>query len=153
MTRHSNNTALNLLLNNQNLELVGTPLSKTVTFVAATTGKQGDHTLLNVTGVVALNIFAVCETDLAGANATISVGTATTKAGLIALTTGTDIDAKEIWHDASPDASVERSSVILKSIVTENVTYTVATADLSAGALTFYVRWAPISEDGNVTVA
>ena len=70
--------------------------NKAITYVAATTGKQGTANLFTVTGTVALRIFAVCSTDLAGAGATIEVGVAGSTAGLIAQTTATDIDEDEI---------------------------------------------------------
>ena len=128
-------------------------LESAVTFVTGTTGAVTEHALLTVTGTVSLSIFAVCDVSLAGGSSTIEVGTATTTAGLIAQTTSTDIDAGEIWHDAAPNASVELTSVLTDNIVSENIIYTVGTAAISAGALTFLIRWAPISSDGNVVVA
>lgn len=136
-----------------NSEFLGSKLETSVTFVAGTTGSVASHTLLTVTGTVALSIIGVCGTNLAGASATIEVGTAATTAGLIAQTTATNIDANEIWHDASPDASVELTSVVKKNIVSDNVIYKVTTAAISAGKITFYIFWEPISSDGNVTVA
>jgi len=134
-------------------EFLSRQLQTSVTFVAGTTGTDAAHALLTVTGVVALSIFGVCGTNLAGSSATLEVGTAVTTAGLIAQTTGTDIDATEIWHDASPDASVELTSIVTKNIVSADVIYTVDTAAMSAGEITFYVFWEPISSDGNVVVA
>ena len=130
-------------------------LETTVTYAAATTGKlaTGTFTLATVTGVVAMQIFGVCTTNLAGAGATLEVGTAASTAGLIAQTTATDIDANEIWHDASPDASIELVTVATTKIVTDDVIYTVGTADISAGVIEYYILWSPISEDGNVELA
>jgi len=138
-------------LNND--DLLAFSLEKSVTFVAGTTGAVASHDLLSITGVVALSIIGVCGTNLAGATATIEVGTATTTDGLLPTTTGTDLIANEIWHDASPDASIELTSVILKKIVTADVAYKISTAALSAGEITFYIRWSPISEDGAVALA
>jgi len=132
---------------------------KSVTFVATTNG-NGDYdgtgnpsALLTVTGVVELSIIALCTVDLAGANATIKVGTAKSTAGLIAQATATDIDVDDIWHDATPDSSIELTSVVTRKIVSEDVIITVATANITSGAITFVVRWAPISSDGNVVAA
>jgi len=135
-------------------------LEKEITFAGGTTnaigdesGTQNPYTLLSVTGLVEMTIIARCSTTLVGA-ATIEVGTATTTAGLIAqVADATDIDAKDIWHDATPDASIELTSVGLRRYVAEDVIITIGTADITAGVITFYVRWAAISEDGNVTVA
>lgn len=132
-------------------------IETTVTFDGGTTNGIGDYTgtnnpytLFTVTGVVEISILAICTVSLVGASATIEVGTATTTAGLIAQTTATDIDADDIWHDASPDATVELTSVVTRKIVSENVIITVGTANITAGAIKFIIRWAPLSSDGNV---
>ena len=132
-------------------------IQKTITFAGGTANGIGDesgtnnpYTLFTVTGLVELSIIAVCSTDLAGASATVEIGTATNTAGLIAQTTATDLDEDEIWHDASPDSSVELTSVVTRKLVYEDVILTVGTADVTAGVVTFIVRWAPISIDGNV---
>jgi hypothetical protein len=126
--------------------------SGTITFAAATTGSVGAHALATVTGTVAMQLFAVCSVNVAGAG-TIEVGTALSTAALIAQTTGTDIDANDLWHDASPDASIELTSVATVKIVNQNVIYTIATDTLTSGAVKFFMRWAPISSDGNVVMA
>ena len=132
-------------------------IQKTITFDGGTTNGIGDesgtnnpYTLFTVTGLVELSIIAVCSTDLVGTSATVEIGTATNTAGLIAQTTATDLDEDEIWHDATPNSSVELTSVVTRKLVYENVILTVGTADVTAGVVTFIVRWAPISEDGNV---
>jgi hypothetical protein len=139
---------------------IGVHCSKTMTFAGGTANDPGDFdgtgnpaTLFTVTGTVRMKIFAVCGTDLAGASATLEVGTALSTSGLIAQTTATNIDANEIWHDATPDASVELWSVATEKIVKQNVIQTVATANITGGVLTYHCIWAPISNDGNVVAA
>lgn len=124
------------------------------------TNENGDYngtgnpsTLLTVTGTVELAIVAVCTVDFAGTSAKLELGTDTNSAGIIAQTTATDIVEHEIWHDNSPDASVEASSVITRKIVTEDVIFTVSSADISAGTLKLFIFWNPISSDGNVVLA
>lgn len=133
---------------------------KTVTFAGGTTNAPGDHdgtgdpvTLFNVTGPVLLRVFGIVNTGLAGASATVEVGTALTTAGLIAQTTGTNLAANEIWHDATPDASVELSSVATQKIVNQNVILTVGTANVTSGVITFYCNWFPLGPDSKVTAA
>lgn len=150
MVRKSNNTALNSIASKLNSVFLGNKLEKEITFAAATTGAVDTHKIADVTGVVAIQIFGICETDLAGATATIEVGTALSTAGLIAQTTGTNIDANEIWHDNSPDASIELTSVVTQKIITQDINYKVGTAALTSGKLKFYILWSPLSEDGNV---
>ena len=138
----------------------GTPLKKTITFDGGTTNAIGDFdgtgnpvTLFTVTGFVELKIYAVCTTSLTGASSTVEVGTSTNTAGLIAQTTATDIDVGEIWHDASPDSSVEPATVAPSELVNGNIILTVGTANTTAGVIDFYVVWRPISPDGNVVPA
>jgi len=132
-------------------------LEKEVTFDGGTTDAIGDitgaenpHTLFTVTGTVEMSIIAVCTTSLVGATATVEVGTALLTAGLIAQTTATDIDVNEIWHDATPDTSIELTSVILRKLVSDDIILTAATANVTAGVIKFILKWSPISLDGNV---
>jgi hypothetical protein len=74
---------------------LGLIASKSITYAALTTGAVGATDLFTVTGTVALQIFGVCSVNLAGSG-TIEVGIAGSTAGLIAQTTGTDIDADKI---------------------------------------------------------
>lgn len=134
--------------------------TKSMTFAGGTTNDPGDEsgtgnpaTLFTVTGTVFMKLFAVCSTSLTGASATVEVGTAVSTAGLIAQTTGTDIDINEIWHDATPDASIELSSVLTEKIVNQNVIQTVGTADVTAGALTYHCLWRPLSPNATVVAA
>ena len=157
MARLSNNTALNALVEKSDSNFLGSSFSKTITFAGGTTNAIGDSdgtgnpaTIATVTGTVLMQVVAVCKTNLAGDGATVEVGTAATTAGLIAQTTATDIAANEIWHDATPDASVELSSVILTNVVSSDVILTVATANATAGVIDFYIFWRPISSDGLV---
>jgi hypothetical protein len=155
MARKSNNTALNALASGQNSGILDNALEKTVTFAPTTTGATGAFDIATVTGTVALSIIGICTTIMADAvgGGTIEVGTALSTAGLIAQTTTTDIDANEIWHDATPDASIELTSVILKNIVTQDVQYKVTTQNVDSGVITFIIRWTPISTNGNVVIA
>lgn len=140
--------------------LGGQVVSKTVTFAGGTTNDPGDFdgtgnpaTLFNVTGTVRMRLFATCGTTLVGASATISVGTASTATGLIASTTAANIAQYEIWHDATPDASIELYTVATEKIVTRNVIQTVGIANITAGALTYFCIWSPLSDGATVTAA
>lgn len=130
---------------------------KQITFAGGTTNAIGDHdgtgdpfTIFTVTGLVVARIFGFCKTDLAGASATLEVGTAKGTAAIIAQSTATDIDANEIWHDATPDASVEALTVAPQEIIGQNVIGTVATANITGGVIDFYALWYPLSPDGNL---
>lgn len=115
-----------------------------------TTGATGAYTLFNVTGTVAVRVIAVLEADIAGGSATLELGTAKSTAGLIAQSTGTDLDNAEIWHDATPDAGTELSTVAAEKIVTDDIILTIATAAVTGGTIRFNIIWRPLSSDGHL---
>lgn len=123
---------------------------KTITFVnGAGTGAIGTVALFTVVGSIFIErLTARCLTSLAGATATVEVGVAGNTAGLIALTTGTDIDDGDWWHDAGPEVGI--GTPILNRSVEGNIIITVATANLTAGAIEFEGFYYPISADGNL---
>lgn len=126
---------------------------KTVTFDGGSgSGAVGTVNLFTVTGTVSAKVIAVCSTDLAGATATLSVGVTGATAGIIAVSTATDIDTDELWHDATPDSGIEISSVVAENIIVNGLDIfgTVATAAISAGVIKFICLWKGLSIDGNV---
>lgn len=117
-------------------------------------GTGNPITLFTVTGTVLVRLFAICITDLqVVSGATLEVGTTISTAGLIAQTSATGIDANEIWHDATPDASIELSSVVAENIIHQDIHQLVGTADISGGSIAYYCIWKPISNDGSVVAA
>ncbi|MDI6808168.1 MAG: hypothetical protein QME66_04185 [Candidatus Eisenbacteria bacterium] len=116
-------------------------------------GTSDPLTLFTVTGEVLVRIFGVCTTDLVSAGAgTLSVGIANNTAILIALTTATDIDAGEIWFDATPSvgdtlANLPGSFIIVNGA---DIIETVGTADITAGQIYYICLWRALSGDGNV---
>ena len=134
---------------------------KSITFAGGTVNAIGDFDgtgdpfdIFNVTGTVKARVFAVCTTTLTiTATATLEVGTAKTTAGIIALTAGDAIDVNEIWHDASPDTSVEALTTVTENIITQDVIGTTATANILTGVIKFICVWVPISADGNVVAS
>lgn len=133
---------------------------KTMTFAGGTTNDPGDHdgtgnpaTLFTVSGTVFVKFFAVVTDDLVGNTATLIVGTAKTTAGLLALTTATDLDVNEIWHDNTPDASIEASTVAAEKIVNQNIIQTAATANITAGTIKYICLWRPVTPNASVEAA
>lgn len=137
--------------NNYPIDNLGLTSTKSITFVGATTGAVGATTLFSVTGVVALKIFGVISgADVTGSG-TIEVGVSGNTASLIAQTTGTDLDNGDIWIDATAPATVEALPTTF--IVKDDVVQTIATNTLTAGTVTYYCIWSPISQDGLVESA
>jgi hypothetical protein len=127
-------------------------LASTWTFAATTTGTQAAHTLFTVTGDVLVNVFATCTTDVTGSG-TGAVGTANNTQAFIATTTGTDIDAKEVWQNATPTAEVGAVVSTSKPVSgSTDIILTIGTNTLTGGVVNFYCLWRPLSSTGNVTV-
>ncbi len=114
----------------------------------------GTVSLFTVTGDVMVKVVPICKTNVASAGAgNIELGVSGDVNAMIASTTGTDIDANEIWHDASPDANIEALSVSRDYIISngDDIILTLS-AQIDSGAITFYCLWTPLS-DGATVVA
>lgn len=144
-----------------NQDWSGNYVKKTITFTGGTANSIGDFdgsgnpfTIASVTGSVLVRVLAVCTTNLAGASATLEVGIAGDTAEIIAQSTATDIDAGEIWHDATPDSGCETSSVLAEKLIVNgaDIIGTVGTANITAGVIDFYIYWQPLSEGSTVSV-
>ena len=132
-------------------------------FLGGTAGERGNNggakdplTIFNVTGEVLLKIFGVCTTLLGGATATIEVGVTGNTAALIALTTATDIDASEIWNDATPGVGTDTYANITGPHIVVNgsdIIETIGTTDITSGNMYYVCLWRPLSPDGNVVPA
>lgn len=140
----------------------GNMVYKTMTFAGGTANDPGDYdgtgnpaTLFTVSGTVIVRLIAICDVDLAGASATLEVGITGSTAALIALTTATNIDAGEIWHDATPDAKIELDSVSTAKILADgqDIIQTAKTANITGGKITYYCLWRPISDGASVVAA
>lgn len=134
--------------------------TKSVTFAGGTTNAIGDFdgtgnpaTLFTVTGDVMVVIWGVCSTDIAGANATIEVGVTGNTPALIAQTTGTDLDAGEVWRDATPALGAETLNDPIFIADGLDIILTVGTANATGGVIRFYCVWYPISATGAVVAA
>ena len=137
------------------IQALGFTQTKTITYVASTTGATGETTLFTVTGTVAVRVFAYCSAllDQTGATSTIEVGVTegTNTAAIIAQTGAIAIDAGEIWYGTNPpNVGVMPNQLIL---VDTDIVQTIAGNTVKQGVLTYYCLWFPISSDGNVVAA
>lgn len=132
---------------------------KTMTFAGGTTNDPGDYDgtgnpaiLFTVTGgMVAVKLYARVVTALAGATATIQVGTTVAAGTIIASTTATNLAVNEVWNDASPDISAEVDSTL--RIVSQNIIQTVGTANITSGVIEYVAVWKPITEGATLVAA
>ena len=114
------------------------------------TGAVGTVAIATVTEQVLITYMSVfCTTSLTGATATVELGVAGNTAGLIAQTTGTDIDANDWWQDASPEVKISGS--IVNQNVAGDIILTVGTAAVTAGVLEFVFFWRPIQTGANLS--
>lgn len=131
---------------------LGLQASKTITYVAGTTGAVGATTLFTVTGTVACNVFAICTSDLtSGGSATIEVGVSGSTASICNQQTATNIDNHEVWHDAI--LAVAGQVAGHEHIINQDVIQTIATTTITGGTLEYYCLWTPLSEGATVTAA
>ncbi len=144
--------AFNRDANHVPITSLGLTSTKEITYSALTTGATGITTLFTVTGVVGVRIFGVVSgTDVTGSG-TIEVGISGNTAALLAQTTGTALDVGEVWIDTAP-ATIEALPAIQIIGAGQDIIQTIATDTLTAGTITYYLLWVPISSDGNVVAA
>lgn len=129
---------------------LGLQQDKTITFAAATTGAVGVTTLFTVTGRVACNVFAFCSTDLTGSG-TLEVGVSGGTASLCSQQAATAIDNHEVWHNGNLATALNVATN--QHVVDQDIILTIGTNTVTAGVLTFYCVWTPLSDDGSVVAA
>lgn len=132
---------------------LGIVASKAITYVTGTTGATGATTLFTVTGVVAVRVFGVCGLTLVGA-ATLEVGISGATAIILSqIADATTLTTDEIYTDATPTTKVEALPAQLIIGAGQDIIQTIGSTAISAGQLTYYCLWFPISTDGNVVAA
>lgn len=120
----------------------------TVTFANTT----GTVSVFTVTGAVDVQIWPVCTTNVASAAAAnIEIGVSADVDAMIAATVATDLDADEVWNDASPTSSIEATSTSRDYFISngDDVILTLS-AQVDSGVIAFYCLWRPRSTDGKV---
>lgn len=128
---------------------LGFTQSKEITYVAGTTGAVGATTLFDVTGLVGVRVFGVVSNANLTGSGLIEVGISGNTASLIAQTTGTNLDIGEIWTDNGP--STVEALPSLSILDGTDIIQTISSDTITAGTITYYCLWFPISSDGNVT--
>jgi hypothetical protein len=121
---------------------------KSVTFL----NTAGTVTLFTVTGDVLASIVGIVKVNVvSGAGCNGSVGIAGATAAIIAVTDITLMAADEIWHDNSPDAKIELSSVMREYVISggSDIILTL-TLQADSGQIDFYCEWTPLSAGATV---
>lgn len=127
---------------------LGLKATKTITYAAGTTGAVGTTTLFTVTGIVAMYVFGLCEVDLTGSG-TLELGVAGSTAVLANQVAATNVDIHEVWHNSTLAVGGTVGNAV--HVIDQDVIQTIATNTVTAGRITFYCFWSPVSADGLVT--
>ena len=132
---------------------LGLVASKAITYVAGTTGATGATTLFTVTGCVVVRVWGVCGLTLVGA-ATLEVGIVGGTATILAqIGDATTLATDELYLDATPTTKVEALPAALLIGNGQDIIQTIGSTAISAGSITYYCAWTPLSADGNVVTA
>lgn len=137
-----------------------TPKAIAAAGTSFTTGAS-PATLFTVTGVVLVRVWASIATALASTsnNGTLAIGVTGNTAALIGATTmdGTNFPTGSIWAgDTSPTVKGEAlSSGALNGVLinASDIIATIATNSATAGVMTFYCEWRPVSVGASVAAA
>ena len=132
-------------------QIKGMLATKELTFANDT----GTVALFAVTGDVIARVIAVCKTNVtSAAAANVECGISGSTDAMIATTVATTIDADEIWHDASCDSDIEAESVSRDYFISGGADIALTlSAQVDAGAITFYCSWIPLSNGASVAAA
>ena len=115
----------------------------------------GDVTVFTVTGDVIVKIIPVVITDLtSAAGANISLGVEGIDDAFIVNSLSTNLDARGIWVDQTPDNEVEPMDRMRNYIITDgNNIILNLDAQIDTGVIRFYCFWTPLSSNGKVVNA
>ena len=127
-------------------------VTKTIAFDGtAGNGAVGTVTVFTLTGRVWLaGLSAFCTETLAGNTATVSLGVASVVAGLVPVTTGTDLAANDWWIDATP-AEIGIAAVAASQkdqLLSQSVIVNVLVAGVTDGTLVIDAWYLPVTSNG-----
>lgn len=134
-------------------------------FIGGTANARGDSagtgnplTLFTVTGDVIVRVYGYCTVNLASAGGgTLEVGVTGNTAALIPQSTGTDIDAGDVWIDATPAevGAVAVSNIPAATLIANglDIIETTGTADITAGNIRYVCLWQPVTYGSSVVAA
>lgn len=135
-------------------------VTKTVTFDGtAGLGAVGNVPIFTVTGdVLFKQLIAICTVNLeeAAPTATLELGVVGNTPFFIAATPALDLDAGDIWVDATPTEVIALAlpagfkELIIRAA---NIVGTVAAQAINAGAIRYNCLWIPLSADGRVVAS
>lgn len=111
------------------------------------------ETLFTVTGEVELYVVGNIDTAVTSGGAlTLEVGIPGATAGLIAQTAVGNLLIDLLWVDTTPAVLISKPS---EKIIANgaDISHIIKTAAATAGSITYYAWWRPLSSDGEVVAA
>ena len=130
---------------------------KTITFTgAANLGAQGAVPLFTISGrVIVERIAGYCTVDLVSAGGgTLALGVTGATTLFIGATTATAIDVGEVWVSTTPTAAgIALPAAMQNIVIVADIIGTVATGDITAGAIELVVWYRPLSEGSSLVAA
>ena len=128
-----------------------TYLGGTATSTAADAiGTAGTYGYFTISGTIEAQMVGIVGTTLTGDAATISVGVTGDADALLGISTGTDLDANEVWIHTAGAASADQWAdlthlpVVICGAASPSIFHTVATADITTGQIDFHLYWRPL---------
>lgn len=113
-------------------------------------GTSDPLTLFTVTGDVLAAVYGVCTTDLATTTGTVSVGPAGNATLMLPATAAGDIDASEVWTNATPAIGKSLDSLTYFILGNGNIVEDTATANVTGGQMYYICLWQPLSAGSKV---
>lgn len=112
--------------------------------------------LFTVTGSVLCRVYGVVGATPLNSTAgtgTLAIGVTGNTGALIAATTAngtTNFVANAAWVDTTPTVTAEAMAAATWTVLTGNIILTVATNNMTAGAIVVYCDWIPLTAGANV---
>ncbi len=115
----------------------------------------GTVNLFTITGDVIVQIIPIIATTLVpNTTANVKLGIVGNTDSMIVDSVSTDLVARGIWVDQTPDNEIESLERIRSYIITDgNDVILTLSAQVNTGAITFYCFWTPLSTGSLVIVA
>ena len=115
----------------------------------------GTVTVFTVTGDVIARVMPVITTDLTSiAGANIRLGVVGNTDAMIVDSVATNLDARGVWVDQTPDNEIEPMDRMRNYVITDgNDIVLTLDAQVDAGVIVFYLFWTPLSSKGDIVAA
>ncbi len=131
-------------------------LSLSVDLSGSPWNTDATHEVFTVTGLVRVRLWVECTEDVtsSGGNSVLTFGHAVAANAFITTTGEDDIDAGELWIDATPTEKAATFASVVFDWVSNGIDigYEIDTEVTTNGTLVFHVVWEPLNSTGSVSI-